>query len=53
MNTIDVAHSENSTGEIVLYGHLQHHNDTLIKQTQGQRRKKKGRRNEGRRKTSL
>ena len=37
----------------MLYSHLQHHNDTIIKQTQGQRRKKKGLRNEGRRKTSL
>ena len=25
---------------ILLYSHLQHHNDTIIKQTQGQRRKK-------------
>ena len=25
---------------LVLYSHLQHHNDTIIKQTQGQRRKK-------------
>ena len=33
----------------LLYSHLQHHNNTIIKQTQGQRRKKKGRRNEGRR----
>ena len=32
---------------------MQHPNDTIIKQTQGQRRKKKGRRNEGRKKTSL
>ncbi len=24
----------------MLYSHLQHHNDTIIKQTQGQRRKK-------------
>ena len=38
---------------LMLYSHLQHHNDTIIKQTQIQRRKKKGRRNEGRRKTSL
>ena len=37
----------------MLYSHLQHHNDTIIKQTQVQRRKKKGRRNEGSRKTSL
>ena len=34
----------------MLYSHLQHHNDTIIKQTQGQRHKKKGCRNEGRRK---
>ena len=32
----------------MLYSHLQHHNDTIIKQTQGQRHKKKGCRNEGR-----
>ena len=30
-------------GDLVLYSHLQHHNDTIIKQTQGQRHKKKGR----------
>ena len=30
----------------MLYSHLQHHNDTIIKQTQGQRRMKKGRKRE-------
>ena len=29
----------------LLYTHLPYHNDTIIKQTQGQRRKKKGRMN--------
>ena len=32
----------------MLYSHLQHHNDTIIKQTQGQRRKKKGMKDAGR-----
>ena len=35
-----LAHAPNRD---MLYSHLQHHNDTIIKQTQGQRRKKKGR----------
>ena len=48
-NTHVHVHTHIYTCYIVIYIIIQHHNDTIIKQTQGQRRKKEGRR----RKTSL